>query len=202
MVGVTLGAPLEGLGLVLGAMIGTLTAWLCRFDKDELLDGLYGFNSALVGIATFFFFQLSAASAVLLVVGCVAVHAGKILLCRRAIEPRLGFWTLPAGFMEMGESLAAAAIRETREEACAEVTMQGLLASVNVLSAGQVHVFFRAALAEASFAAGSETLEVELVSPADIPWSRLAFTSNRIALEQYLLQEASGRRYVWTGNSI
>ncbi len=137
-----------------------------------------------------------------LVVGCVAVHAGKILLCRRAIEPRLGFWTLPAGFMEMGESLAAAAARETREEACADVTMQGLLASVNVLSAGQVHVFFRATLAAASFAAGSETLEVKLVKPADIPWSQLAFTSNRIALEQYLLQEASGRRYVWTGNSI
>ncbi len=137
-----------------------------------------------------------------LVVGCVPVHAGRILLCKRAIQPRLGYWTLPAGFMELGESLAQAAARETQEEACAEVTMRGLLASVNVLSAGQVHVFFRASLPEALFAAGAETLEVQLVKPADIPWDQLAFTSNRIALEQYLLQEASGRRYVWTGNSI
>jgi ADP-ribose pyrophosphatase YjhB (NUDIX family) len=137
-----------------------------------------------------------------LVVGCVPVHNDRILLCKRAIEPRLGFWTLPAGFMEMGESLAEAAARETLEEACADVAIGGLLASVNVLSAGQVHVFFRATLASPRFAAGAESLEVQLVDPAEIPWGQLAFTSNRIALEQYLLQRATGQRYVWTGNSV
>ena len=137
-----------------------------------------------------------------LVAGCVPVHDNRILLCRRAIEPRLGYWTLPAGFMELGESLAQAAARETLEEACAEVHIESLLASVNVLSAGQVHVFFRATLAEPHIAAGSESLEVDLVKPADIPWDQLAFTSNRIALEQYLLQKSSGKHFVWTGNGV
>lgn len=137
-----------------------------------------------------------------LVVGCVAVHDGQILMCKRAIAPRLGFWTLPAGFMELGESLTQAAARETREEACAEVTITGLLASVNVLSAGQVHVFFRALLPEPTFAAGAESLAVQLITPAEIPWDELAFTSNRIALEQYLAQEKSGHRFVWTGNAL
>lgn len=137
-----------------------------------------------------------------LVVGCVPVHEGRILLCKRAIEPRLGFWTLPAGFMELGESMSQGAARETLEEACAEVRIEDLLASVNVLSAGQVHVFFRATLPVPRFAAGAESLEVRLVAPEDIPWGELAFTSNRIALEQYLLQRAAGRHFVWTGNCI
>ena len=137
-----------------------------------------------------------------LVVGCVPVHGDRILLCKRAIAPRLGYWTLPAGFMELGESMSEGAARETLEEACAKVVIEDLLASVNVLSAGQVHVFFRAALPEPQFAAGAESLEVRLVTPEDIPWGELAFTSNRIALEQFLLQRATDRRYVWTGNCI
>lgn len=138
----------------------------------------------------------------LIVVGCVPEHAGQILLCRRAIEPRLGYWTLPAGFMELGESMAEAAARETLEEACAVVRIDSLLASVNVLTAGQVHVFFRAILPEPRFAPGSESLEVELFEPGEIPWQELAFTSNRIALEQYLHQRDTGRRFVWTGNAL
>ncbi|MEE4186231.1 MAG: NUDIX hydrolase [Gammaproteobacteria bacterium] len=137
-----------------------------------------------------------------LVIGCVPVHNDKILLCKRAIAPRLGYWTLPAGFMELGESMEDAAARETREEACAEVRIERLLASVNVVLAGQVHVFFNARLEAPDFAAGSESLAVELVAPADIPWPELAFTSNRIALEQHLLQRAAGRGYVWTGNAL
>lgn len=137
-----------------------------------------------------------------LVVGCVPVFEDQILICKRAIAPRLGFWTLPAGFMELGESMAQAAARETQEEACAEVSMGSLLASVNVLSAGQVHVFFRASLPRPEFAAGDETLEVRLIAANEIPWDELAFTSNRIALEQYLYQRDSGRRYVWTGNGV
>lgn len=137
-----------------------------------------------------------------LVVGCVPIFDRRILLCKRAIAPRLGYWTLPAGFMELGESQAVAAARETREEACADVRIDELLATVNVVPAGQVHVFFRATLGEPEFAAGPESLDVRLVAPEQIPWSELAFTSNRIALEQYLLQEKTGRRYVWTGNAI
>ncbi len=137
-----------------------------------------------------------------LVVGCIPVFEDKVLICRRAIAPRRGFWTLPAGFMELGESMAQAAARETLEEACAEVSMGGLLASVNVPSAGQVHVFFRARLPQAEFAAGAESLEVKLITADEIPWDELAFTSNRIALEQHLYQTDSGQRYVWTGNAI
>ncbi|MEO8444878.1 MAG: NUDIX hydrolase, partial [Gammaproteobacteria bacterium] len=78
-----------------------------------------------------------------LVVGCVPVHEGQILLCRRAIEPRLGFWTVPAGFMELGETLGEAALRETWEEALARVQLGALFSIVDVVHAGQVHVFFR-----------------------------------------------------------
>lgn len=127
-----------------------------------------------------------------LVVGTVPVFAGRILLCRRAIEPRRGFWTLPAGFMELGETLAEAALRETREEALAEVGLGALFSVVDVVDAGQVHVFFAATLAVPEFGAGEETLETRLFPPAEIPWAELAFASNRIALEQHLACSQSG----------
>jgi ADP-ribose pyrophosphatase YjhB (NUDIX family) len=126
-----------------------------------------------------------------LVVGCVPVHAGRILLCRRAIEPRRGYWTVPAGFMENGETLQAAAARETREEALAEVEIGSLLSVVHVLHAEQVHVFFRATLPEAHFGAGVESLEVKLVTPEDIPWSDIAFPSTDFTLRRYLEDGAS-----------
>ena len=125
-----------------------------------------------------------------LVVGCVPEYQGRILLCRRAIEPRHGFWTVPAGFMEIGETLAEAAIRETREEALAEVELGELFALVDVLQAAQVHAFFRARLPAPEFGAGAETLECRLVTPAEIPWDELAFPSIRIALETWLAQPA------------
>jgi ADP-ribose pyrophosphatase YjhB (NUDIX family) len=128
-----------------------------------------------------------------LVVGCVPEHAGRILLCRRAIEPRLGFWTVPAGFMENGETLQQAAARESHEEAQARVEIGSLLAMVHVLHARQVHVFFRAALPVSEFAPGAESLEVTLVAPADIPWSELAFPSTEFALRHYLEDRAAGR---------
>ena len=131
-----------------------------------------------------------------LVVGCVPEHQGQILLCRRAIEPRLGFWTVPAGFMELGETLGEAAVRETLEEALAQVELGRLFAVVDVLQAGQVHVFFEARLLQSGFGAGSETLETRLFSPEDIPWPELAFQSVRIALEQYLENGRSGNSEV------
>ena len=107
-----------------------------------------------------------------LVVGCVSEWDGKILLCKRAIEPRLGYWTVPAGFMELGESLAEGAERETMEEACAEISIDGLLAVVDTMQAGQVHVFFRGRLTNGTHAAGEESLDTRLFAPARNPLGR------------------------------
>ncbi len=120
----------------------------------------------------------------LVVVGCVPERDGRVLLCKRAIEPRYGYWTVPAGFMELGETMQEGAARETLEEACAEVTIGPLFATVDVIEAGQVHVFFKASL-RGDFAAGAESLEVRLFSEAEIPWDELAFRSGRYALERY-----------------
>ena len=128
-----------------------------------------------------------------LIVGCVPEHEGLILLCRRAIEPRLGFWTVPAGFMENGETLQQAAARESHEEALAEVEIGSLLSIVHVLHAHQVHVFFRAALRKSEHGAGAESLETALVHPEDIPWTDLAFPSTEFTLRRYLEDRAAGR---------
>ena len=128
-----------------------------------------------------------------LIVGCVPEYEGKILLCRRAIEPRRGFWTVPAGFMENGETLQQAAARETHEEALATVEVGSLLAVVHVLPAHQVHVFFRATLREPKYGAGVESLEAMLVEPKDIPWSDIAFPSTDYTLRRYLEDRAAGR---------
>jgi ADP-ribose pyrophosphatase YjhB (NUDIX family) len=128
-----------------------------------------------------------------LVVGCVPEHDGKIVICRRAIEPRRGYWTVPAGFMENGETLQQAAARESREEALIDVEIGSLLAVVHVLYAHQVHVFFRGRMRTASYGAGIESLEVELVRPQDIPWSEIAFPSTEYTLRRYLEDRAAGR---------
>ncbi|HEX7063004.1 MAG TPA: NUDIX hydrolase [Woeseiaceae bacterium] len=120
-----------------------------------------------------------------IVVGCVPEREGRLLLCKRAIEPRSGYWTVPAGFLELGESIGEGAMRETREEACAEVRLGHLFASVDVIDAGQVHLFFTATLL-GGFAAGEETESVALFAPAEIPWDDIAFKSGRFALEKYL----------------
>ncbi len=119
-----------------------------------------------------------------IVVGCVPERDGRILLCKRAIEPRYGYWTVPAGFMELGESTAQGAARETLEEACAEVEIGHLFASVDVVDAGQVHMFYTAKLM-GNFAAGEESLEVAMYSEAEIPWDDIAFHSGRYALQKY-----------------
>jgi len=128
-----------------------------------------------------------------IVVGCVPEHEGRILICKRAIEPRLGFWTVPAGFMENGETLQQGAARESQEEALAEVEIGSLLALVSVVHAHQVHVFFRAKLPTPIFGAGPESLEVKLVTPQEIPWDDIAFLSTWFALERYLEDRAAGR---------
>ena len=127
-----------------------------------------------------------------IVVGCVAEHEGQILICRRAIEPRRGFWTIPAGFMENNETLEAGAARECHEEALAHVSIDSLLAVINIPEAHQVHIFFRARMVDGSFGAGPESLESKLVSAAQIPWEEIAFPSTRYALEQFLEDRAAG----------
>ena len=119
-----------------------------------------------------------------LVVGCIPEKDGKILLCKRAIEPRYGYWTVPAGFMELGESLAQGAARETLEEACANVEIGHLFAAVDVVDAGQVHIFFTAKLL-GDFGVGEESLEVAMFAADEIPWDDIAFRSGRYALEKY-----------------
>jgi ADP-ribose pyrophosphatase YjhB (NUDIX family) len=129
----------------------------------------------------------------LLVLGCVPEWQGKILLCRRAIEPRLGFWTVPAGFMENGETLQAAAARECYEEAQAKVEIGSLLAVVSVTGASQVHVMFRAKLLRPEFAPGPESLEVGLYAESEVPWTELAFPSGEFTLRKYYEDRSAGR---------
>ena len=112
-----------------------------------------------------------------MVLGCIPVWEDQILMCRRAIEPRYGFWTVPAGFMENDESLAQAAARETWEEALAEVEIGELHAVVDVVHARQVHIFFHAQLRTKQFGAGDESLEARLFDEKDIPWQDIAFPS-------------------------
>lgn len=119
------------------------------------------------------------------VVGAVCVLGERILLCRRAIHPRKGFWTLPAGFMEMDETTAEGAIREVMEEACATVEIEGLIGIYEIPHISQVYVIHRARMTQPSFAAGPESLEVDLFDWDDIPWNELAFPSVRWALEQF-----------------
>ncbi len=121
-----------------------------------------------------------------LIVGCLVEREGRILLCRRAIEPQLGYWTLPAGFMENGETTSQAAARETLEEAGAIVAIDAPFAMVSIAHINQVHLFYRGNLPEPRFSAGEESLEVRLFLPNEIPWGELAFRSIRLCLETYL----------------
>jgi ADP-ribose pyrophosphatase YjhB (NUDIX family) len=119
------------------------------------------------------------------VVGSVVVDHNRVLMCRRAIEPRRGFWTLPAGFLELGETVEVGAAREAREEACAEIALEGLLAIYSIPRISQVQLMFRARMATPGIAAGPESLEVAFVDWADIPWTDLAFPSVVWALRHY-----------------
>jgi ADP-ribose pyrophosphatase YjhB (NUDIX family) len=120
-----------------------------------------------------------------MVVGCIPKWENKILLCRRAIEPRHGFWTLPAGFMENAETLVQAAARETMEEANARVKMGALYAIYNLPHINQVYILFRARLLDLNFKPGIESLDVKLFCEEEIPWDEIAFRVIRAPLERY-----------------
>jgi ADP-ribose pyrophosphatase YjhB (NUDIX family) len=127
-----------------------------------------------------------------IIAGCVIETEDKILLCKRAIEPRLGYWTIPAGFMENGESVQNAAAREAIEEALAQVQIGSLLAIVNVLHADQVHIMFRGRLINPAFGVGPESLETALYLEDEIPWDEIAFRSVEFALRRYLEDRRDG----------
>ncbi|WP_101760360.1 NUDIX hydrolase [Oceanicoccus sp. KOV_DT_Chl] len=120
-----------------------------------------------------------------IIVGTIPVEGDKVLLCRRAIEPRKGFWTVPAGFMENGETTLAGALRETWEEASAKPVNAVLYRLFDLPYINQVYIFFRADLAGGAFAAGQESLEVQLFAEQDIPWDEIAFPVVTDALKEW-----------------
>jgi ADP-ribose pyrophosphatase YjhB (NUDIX family) len=132
------------------------------------------------------------------VVGTVPHFGDRVLLCKRNIEPRFGKWTLPAGFMELDETLAQGAARETVEEAGAQFEMEGLFSILNVARVGQVHVFYLARLLSDQFDPGTETIEAQLFLEADIPWGEIAFRTVKETLEHYFADRRSGKFSIHT----
>ena len=132
------------------------------------------------------------------VVGTVPYWGEQVLLCKRNIEPRWGKWTLPAGFMELNETVAEGAARETLEESGAVFEMEGLFSLVNVAQVGQVHFFYRARLLSAQFDPGHETLEARLFTEAEIPWEEIAFRTVKETLTRYFDDRRSGKFSIHT----
>jgi ADP-ribose pyrophosphatase YjhB (NUDIX family) len=133
------------------------------------------------------------------VVGCIPEWEDRILLCRRAIEPRYGMWTVPAGFLELGETTPAGALRETLEEANARVEVGQLYALYSIPHISQVYLIFRARLLDLAFSAGAETTEVALFAEQDIPWEQLAFATIRKTLQHYYEDRRAGSYQVHVG---
>jgi ADP-ribose pyrophosphatase YjhB (NUDIX family) len=127
------------------------------------------------------------------VVGTVPVLDGKVLLCLRNIEPRKGFWTLPAGFMELGETTEQGAVRETVEEAGADIELGPLFTMLNVAHVGQVHFYYRATMRSARLDPGPETIEARLFDESEIPWSELSFQTVRVTLERFFEDRRRGQ---------
>ena len=127
-----------------------------------------------------------------MVVGCIAEWEDRILLCRRAIEPRHGLWTVPAGYMENGETTVEGAARETLEEANARVEVGPLYALFNIPHISQVYMLFRARMLDTDFSAGAETLEARLFAEGEIPWDEIAFATVRQTLNHYFNDRRRG----------
>ncbi len=127
-----------------------------------------------------------------IVVGCIPAWEDRVLLCRRAIEPRYGYWTLPAGFMENGETTFQAALRETMEEACARVELGPLYTVYNLPHVNQVYLMFRARLLDLNFRPGGESLEVKLFAEPEVPWNELAFRTIHATLSHYFADRSRG----------
>jgi len=135
------------------------------------------------------------------VVGSVCVRDDRLLICRRAIEPRRGFWTIPAGYLELGETAEQGARREAWEEARARIEIESLLAVYSIARIDQVQILYRATLTHSDVAPGPESLEVKLVPWNSIPWDELAFPTVRWVLERAL--EMRGRQgFAAAGNPV
>lgn len=126
------------------------------------------------------------------IAGCIAEHDGKILLCKRAIEPRYGLWTLPAGFMENGETTLQAAARETFEEANAKIRQMSLYCTYSIPHISQVYMMYRGVLIDGFAEPGSESLETKLYSETEIPWNKLAFPVISETLKLYYRDKRAG----------
>ena len=137
-----------------------------------------------------------------LVVGSLPEWEDKVLLCRRAIEPRHGLWTLPAGFMENQETLPEAAVRETVEEACAQVEIGAMYTLISVPHISQVHAIFRARLLSLDFSPGLETLEVALLAEHQIPWGEIAFRTIAMTLRHFFADRKAGKLGFHTGEVL
>ncbi|MEW6690759.1 MAG: NUDIX hydrolase [Pseudomonadota bacterium] len=127
-----------------------------------------------------------------LVVGTVPEWEGRLLLCRRAIEPRYGYWTLPAGFMENDETAGEAALRETLEESGARIALAAPFSMISVPRVNQVHLFYRAGLLDLEFRPGAETLEVALFDEAKLPWKEIAFRTVGLTLRHWFADRGRG----------
>jgi ADP-ribose pyrophosphatase YjhB (NUDIX family) len=127
------------------------------------------------------------------VVGTVPVWGDQVLLCRRAIEPRRGLWTLPAGFLELGESTAEGAVRETVEEAGAQIELGALFTVLNVVRVGQVHLFYRATMRSPALDPGPESLEARLFAEDEVPWEQIAFRTVRETLQHFFADRRAGQ---------
>lgn len=134
-----------------------------------------------------------------LVVGCLPVWKEQVLLCKRAIEPSHGLWTLPAGFMENQESLEEAALRESREEANANLEIEGIYSVISLPHINQIYVLYRAKLLDLDFYAGPESLDVQLFNEEDIPWDKLAFRTIANTLEHYFEDKKRNDFSIHTG---
>lgn len=137
-----------------------------------------------------------------IVAGCIPVWKDQVLLCKRAIQPRLGYWTLPAGFMELGETSLEAGMRETLEEANARVEVEDLFAVLNLPYVDQVYMMFRSRLLDLDFSPGAESQEVKLYKEDEIPWDELAFTPIRETLKLYFGDRSQGKFQLHSGDVI
>lgn len=134
------------------------------------------------------------------IVGCIAEWGGRILLCRRAIKPRYGYWTIPAGFLENGESSVAGAIRESHEETGTAIEVDSLYSVFDIPDVHQVYLIYRGRLLSPQYNPGSESLEVRLFGPTEVPWQQLAYPSIVRILERYIDERGNGGFGIYVGS--